>query len=133
MASVNKAILIGNVGRDPESRDTAGGQTVCNFSVATSEAWGKGEDRNESTEWHRVVAWGKTAEACQRYLAKGSSVYVEGRIQTREWEKDGAKRYTTEIVAHRVQFLTRRDAEPQTSVADRERDNQPATGDDFPF
>ena len=129
--SVNKAIIIGNVGREPELRTTASGQSVCNFSVATSEKY-NGEER---TEWHKIVAWGKTAEACAQFLAKGSSVYVEGRIQTREWEKDGIKRQTTEIVAYRAQFLTRKEPAAQTSVADRERaqDSEAPTTDDFPF
>jgi single-strand DNA-binding protein len=108
MAGINKVILIGNLGRDPEIRYTAqGGTAVANFTLATSESFttreGKREDR---TEWHRIVVWGKTAELCTQYLAKGRQVYIEGRIQTREWEdKDGQKRRTTEVVAQTVQFL----------------------------
>jgi len=108
MAGVNKAILIGNLGRDPELRYTQGGQAVTNFSLATTESWNKrdGSGREEKTEWHRIVAWGKTAELCAEYLSKGRTVYIEGRIQTREWEnKDGQKQRTTEIVAQTVQFL----------------------------
>jgi len=107
MAGVNKAILIGNLGRDPELRYTQNGQAVVNFTLATSENWtDKSGERVERTEWHRIVAWGKVGELCAQYLSKGRTVYVEGRIQTREWEdKDGNKRYTTEINAQTVQFL----------------------------
>lgn len=107
MAGVNKAILIGNLGRDPELRTTQNGQSVVNFTLATSESWtDKGGERVERTEWHRIVVWGRTAEMCNQYLSKGRSVYIEGRIQTREWEdKDGHKRTTTEINANTVNFL----------------------------
>ena len=107
MAGVNKAILVGNLGRDPELRTTPNGQSVVNFTLATSETWNdKSGERQERTEWHRIVAWGKTAEMCNQYLSKGRTVYIEGRIQTREWEdKDGAKRYTTEINASTVNFI----------------------------
>jgi single-strand DNA-binding protein len=108
MASVNKVILIGNLGRDPELRYTPGGQPVANFSIATSESWNKkdGSGREERTEWHRIVAWGRTAELCAQYLSKGRTVYIEGRLQTREWEnKEGQKQRTTEIVANTVQFI----------------------------
>jgi single-strand DNA-binding protein len=108
MASVNKVILLGNLGRDPELRYTPGGQPVANFSIATSESWNKkdGSGREERTEWHRIVAWGRTAELCAQYLAKGRTVYIEGRLQTREWEnKEGQKQRTTEVVANTVQFI----------------------------
>jgi single-strand DNA-binding protein len=108
MAGVNKAILIGNLGRDPELRYTQGGQPVTNFSIATTESWAKkdGTGREEKTEWHRIVAWGRTAELCAQYLSKGRQVYIEGRLQTREWEnKEGQKQRTTEIVANTVQFI----------------------------
>ena len=108
MASVNKVILLGNLGRDPELRYTPGGQPVANFSIATSESWNKkdGSGREEKTEWHRIVAWGRTAELCAQYLAKGRTVYIEGRLQTREWEnKEGQKQRTTEVVANTVQFI----------------------------
>jgi single-strand DNA-binding protein len=108
MASVNKVILLGNLGRDPELRYTQGGQAVANFSIATSESWNKkdGSGREERTEWHRIVAWGRTAELCAQYLAKGRTVYVEGRLQTREWEnKEGQKQRTTEVIAQTVQFI----------------------------
>lgn len=103
MAGVNRVILLGNLGKDPEIKYTPNGTAVCNFSLATTEKV-KGDDK---TEWHRVTAWGKLAENCGEYLSKGKQVYIEGRIQTREWEdRDGEKRYTTEIVAHQVQFLS---------------------------
>jgi single-strand DNA-binding protein len=107
MAGVNKAILVGNLGRDPELRHTQNGQAVANFTLATSETWtDKNGERVERTEWHRIVAWGKTGEMCAQYLSKGRTVYVEGRIQTREWEdKTGNKRYTTEINAQTVNFI----------------------------
>ena len=107
MAGVNKAILVGNLGRDPELRHTPNGQAVVNFTLATSETWmDKSGERQERTEWHRIVVWGKTAENCAQYLAKGRTVYIEGRIQTREWEdKEGQKQRTTEVVAQTVQFL----------------------------
>ena len=107
MAGVNKVILIGNLGRDPELRYTQNGQAVVNFSLATSETWtDKNGERVDKTEWHRIVAWAKTAELCAQYLSKGRTVYIEGRLQTREWEdKEGGKRQTTEINATTVQFL----------------------------
>ena len=107
MAGVNKAILIGNLGRDPELRYTQSGQAVVNFSIATSENWtDKNGEKQERTEWHRIVVWGKTGENCAQYLSKGRTVYVEGRIQTREWEdREGQKRTTTEINAQTVTFL----------------------------
>jgi len=107
MAGVNKAILVGNLGRDPELRTTPNGQSVVNFTLATSETWtDKSGERVERTEWHRIVVWGRTAETCAQYLSKGRTVYIEGRIQTREWEdKDGHKRYTTEINANTVNFI----------------------------
>jgi single-strand DNA-binding protein len=106
MASVNKVILIGNLGKDPEVRYTQGGAAVANFSVATNEKWTKDGQTQEKTEWHRIVVWGKTAENCGQYLKKGRSVYIEGRLQTRKWtDKEGRDQYTTEIVAQFVQFL----------------------------
>jgi single-strand DNA-binding protein len=112
MASVNKVILVGNLGRDPELRYTAGGQPVASFSVATNERWNDREGKpQERTEWHRIVVWGKQAENCANHLHKGRTVYIEGRLQTREWEdREGRKRQTTEIVAQTVQFLDRREA-----------------------
>lgn len=105
--SLNKAMIIGNLGDDPEVRFTGGGQAVATLSVATNERWtDKAGQAQERTEWHRVVVWGKQAEQCKEYLSKGRQVFVEGRIQTRDWtDKEGHKRYTTEIIAQRVQFL----------------------------
>ena len=106
--SVNKVILLGRLGQDPELKHTPSGAAVCNFSLATSESW---TDKNsgqkqERTEWHRVVVWGKLAELCNQYLAKGRQAFVEGRLQTRSWEdQNGQKRYTTEINATTVQFI----------------------------
>ena len=106
--SVNKVILIGNLGKKPELRYTPGGKAVAQFTIATNERRGgkDGQPAQEHTEWHRIVVWDRTAENCAQYLDKGRSVYVEGRLQTREWvDKEGQKKYTTEIVAHTVQFL----------------------------
>ena len=108
MASgVNQVILVGNLGRDPELRFTPNGQPVCSFSVATSDSWtDKNGQKQERTEWHRIVVWGKQGELCAQYLAKGRMVYVSGRIQSREWDdKEGQKRTTVEIIADRIQFL----------------------------
>lgn len=109
MAGVNKVILIGNLGRDPELRYTASGVPVATFTLATTEEW---RDKNtgnkqEHTEWHRIVAWRRLGEICGEYLHKGSKVYIEGKLRTRAWEdKDGNTRYTTEIVAQTLQILS---------------------------
>lgn len=107
MGSMNRVILIGNLGRDAEVRFTQGGEAVANFSVATTEKWtGKDGQKQERTEWSRIVLWGKAAEALQQYLTKGKQVAIEGKLQTREWEdKDGVKRKTTEIIARQVTLL----------------------------
>jgi len=111
MAGLNKAILIGNLGRDPEVRYTPSGLAIANFNIATSETWTKDGEKETRTEWHRIVAFGKLGEICGEYLAKGKQVYIEGRIQTREWQdKEGIKRYTTEIVASNMVMLGTRDA-----------------------
>lgn len=111
MSNVNKVILIGRLGADPELRYTKSGQGVCSLRLATTEMWGAGESRQERTEWHRVVVWGKQAELAGQYLQKGRLVYIEGRLQTRKWQaSDGSDRYTTEIVARDIQFIdSRRD------------------------
>ncbi len=105
--SVNKVIIVGRLGQEPELRYTPSGAAVCNFSVATSEYWNdKNGQKQERTEWHRVVAWGKTAELCNQYLAKGSQCFLEGKLQTRSWDDNsGQKKYTTEVIATTVQFL----------------------------
>ena len=105
--SVNKVILLGRLGANPEIRYTPSGAPVANFNIATSESWNdKGGQKQERTEWHRIVVWNKLAELCNQYLAKGRQAYIEGRLQTRQWDdKDGNKRYTTEVIATTVQFL----------------------------
>jgi single-strand DNA-binding protein len=107
MSGVNKVILIGNLGADPELRYTSGGSAVTELRLATSRRYTtKDGQSKEDTQWHRVVVWGKSAENCKNYLSKGRQVYVEGRLQTRQWEdRDGNKRYTTEVVAEQVNFL----------------------------
>jgi len=140
MAGINKVILVGRLGKDPEVRYTADGTAVANFSVATSDEW-KDKDsgeKKERTEWHRIVAWRKLGEICGEYLAKGRQVYVEGKLQTKSWEKDGVTRYTTEIVASDVQFLGGRnsgDAVSSSSVSEN-RSGPPipdSQNDDIPF
>jgi single-strand DNA-binding protein len=107
MANVNKAILIGRLGADPVKRYTSSGTPVVTFRIATTEGWtNKDGQRQERTEWHQIVAWSKLAEICDQYLSKGRLVYIEGRIQTREWEdKDGNRRWTTEVIANQMQML----------------------------
>lgn len=105
--AVNKVILIGNLGQNPEVRYSPSGQAISNLSIATNEAWtDKNGQKQEKTEWHRVVVFGKLAELCSQYLQKGRQVYLEGKLQTRQWQdKDGQTRYTTEVVAQTIQFL----------------------------
>ncbi len=127
MSGVNKVILIGNLGKDPEIRYTPSGTAVCNFSVATSRTWkDKDGDKKEDVEWHNVVAFDRLAEACAEYLVKGSKVYVEGRIKTEKWEKDGEERRATRIYTQTVQFLDAR-KEGQT------HETGPQDTDDVPF
>ncbi len=104
---INKVLLIGNLGADPDMRYTPSGAGVCEMRLATNESWtDKNGQKQERTEWHRIVVWGKRAELCAKYLSKGRQCFVEGRLRTRSWDdKDGNKRYTTEIVATDVQFL----------------------------
>lgn len=142
--SVNKVILVGNLGRDPEVRHTQGGKAVANFTMATTRRY---RDRDgqmqEQTEWHRIVAWERLAEICTEYLSKGRQVYIEGRLQTREWEdRDGNKRWTTEIIAQEMQMLGRRgDYESSgsgsgpSSAGEPSGEPPPAGGgdDDIPF
>lgn len=137
MASVNKAILIGNLGADPELRYTPGGQAVASFSIATTERFkNKDGEQQERTEWHNIVCWGRQAEIANEYLRKGSSVYIEGRIQTRSYDdKDGIKRYRTEIVTRQMQLLGGRQqgqaAQPQPSAAPEPEIS--TDDDDLPF
>ena len=144
MGSVNKVILVGNLGRDAELRYTPGGAAVATINMATTEVWNdKQGQRQEKTEWHRVILWGKQAESLQEYLTKGKQIYVEGRLQTRQWDdKDGNKRYTTEITADRITLrggggggrgggMAR--AEASASGGIDEPPMEPITDDDIPF
>lgn len=117
MAGVNKAILLGRLGKDPEIKYTPSGMAIANFTMATSENFkDKDGQKQERTEWHRIVTFGKLAEICGEYLAKGKQVYIEGRIQTRSWDdKDGNKKYTTEIVANTMQMLGKPDEKGKDS------------------
>jgi single-strand DNA-binding protein len=146
MGSVNKVILVGNLGRDAELRYTPGGAAVATLNLATTEVWNdKGGQRQEKTEWHRIVLWGKQAESLQEYLTKGKQIYVEGRLQTRQWDdKDGNKRYTTEIKADRITLLGGGGGGGRGASADRggaatmspsgdEPPVEPITDDDIPF
>lgn len=143
MASVNKVILVGNLGKDPDLRFMPNGDAVCNFSIATTENWkNKDGQKQEKTEWHNIVLYRKLAEIAGEYLKKGRPVYLEGRLQTRKWQdKDGADRYTTEVVADQMQMLGSKDSNeapakpastPQTGSyeADGGFDTMP---DDIPF
>jgi single-strand DNA-binding protein len=144
MGSVNKVILVGNLGRDAELRYTPGGAAVATLNLATTEVWNdKGGQRQEKTEWHRIVLWGKQAESLQEYLTKGKQIYIEGRLQTRQWDdKDGNKRYTTEIKADRITLLggggggrgapMERSGASMPHVGD-EPAMEPITDDDIPF
>lgn len=136
--SVNKVILVGHLGADPELRFTGGGQAVANFRVATSESWkDKGGQKQERTEWHRIVVWGKLAELCGEYLKKGRECYVEGKLQTREWtDKDGKRNFTTEVLAQEVKFIGSRTSSRGATPADARPNEQPAAAaqdDDIPF
>jgi single-strand DNA-binding protein len=147
MSSVNKVILIGNLGSDPELKYTPSNRPLCNISLATNEVFkDKAGARQERTEWHRVTVWGEQAETCSKYLNKGRSVYVEGRLQTRSWDdKEGKKRYSTDIVADRVVFLgagngngagagRKNGNEPRDSSAPPDLGAAPVPGDDdIPF
>lgn len=135
MASVNKVILLGSLGRDPEVRFMPNGEAVANFSMATSENWkDKSGVKQEKTEWHNVVAYRKLAEIMGEYLKKGSSVYIEGRLQTRKWEKDGVTRYSTEIIADSMQMLGgKADGEHGKTQRQDSKPNDTSNGfDDFP-
>ncbi|MGL1931522.1 MAG: single-stranded DNA-binding protein [Desulfotalea sp.] len=144
---INKAILVGNLGADPEIRHTQSGTQVTNFTVATTERW-KGQDgqMQESTEWHRIVAWNRLAEICGEYLSKGSKVYIEGKIQTRKWQdQSGNDRYTTEIVAREMKMLSPKGSAGSSSGGWGEDSSFPpepsgpdiysgsGTGEDVPF
>lgn len=134
---INKAILIGNLGQDPEVRYSQTGTPIASFSIATTETWKKQDgSKEEQTEWHRIVAFGRLGEICGEYLSKGSKVYIEGRIQTRKWEdKDGNTRYTTEIVAREMKMLSPRGASDNNNSQYKEEPPfpEPVMGDDVPF
>lgn len=153
MASVNKVIIVGNLGRDPEVRYSADGVAICNISVATTSAWKDKNtgDKREETEWHRVVFYGKLADIAGEYLRKGRSIYVEGRLKTRKWtDKDNIERYTTEIVADQMQMLggredggsgssapaaqnQRQERQPQRAQNQQTQANLSNMDDDIPF
>lgn len=143
MSGVNKVILVGRLGADPELKTIPNGQSVAKLSLATSESWtGKDGQKQERTEWHRIVVWGRQAENCAKHLAKGRQVYIEGRLQTRSWEdQQGQKKYTTEVVASTVQFLGNgaEKSTTTTSSADEGQFNdfgpEPSfdNGDEIPF
>jgi single-strand DNA-binding protein len=138
MASVNKVILIGNLGRDPELKFTPGGSAVANFTLATNEQWtDKAGAKQERTEWHRIVVWGKQAEICNQYLKKGRQVYIEGSLTSREWnDKDGNKRTTVEVKAQRVQMLGRPGegaARPEGAPAQLAEPDPEFSDEDIPF
>jgi len=118
--SVNKAILVGRLGADPEKLVTGSGKTVTKFNVATNEVWkDQSGQKQERTEWHKIVVWGAQAESCAQYLGKGSQIYLEGRIQTRQWDdKEGNKKYTTEVIAQKVQFLGSKGANAGSGSSD---------------
>lgn len=127
MASVNKVILVGNLGRDPEVRNMANGESVCNFSIATTDSWkDKSGQKQERTEWHNIVMYRRLAEIAGEYLKKGTPVYIEGKLQTRKWQdKDGNDRYTTEIIADQMQMLGGRGDGGGQSSAPRQQQQAP--------
>lgn len=146
--SVNKVILLGNLGKDPEVRSTPSGDSVANLSLATSEKWtDKAGEKQERTEWHRVTLWGRTAEIAGEYLSKGDTIYVEGKLQTRKWtDKEGVERYSTDVVGNILQFVKTKgkgaDAEPEqrqerqptkAPVKKPEPAEKPDFDDDIPF
>lgn len=135
MSSLNKVMVIGNLGADPEMRYTANGEAVTNFTVAANETWNnKSGEKQERVEWFPVVAWGKLAETCAQYLAKGRQVYVEGRLQTRSWDDaEGQKHYKTEVVAQQVRFLGGRIEPIADTLPDSADDGSFIEADDLPF
>lgn len=136
MKGVNKAIIVGNLGKDPEVRYSANGSAIANCTIATTESWKDKNtgDKQEKTEWHRVVFFGKLAEIAGEYLKKGSQVYVEGRLQTRKWQdKQGQDRYTTEIVANEMQMLGGKRASNETADNQNKHPSMQDFSDDIPF
>jgi single-strand DNA-binding protein len=143
MRGVNKVILIGNLGKDPEIRYTTGGQAVANFTIATSDSYtNKDGEKQENTEWHKIVAWGRLAEICGEYLTKGRMVYIEGSLRTRSWEdKEGNTRWTTEVVARSMEMLSSQGSRSESPSKDSSSaegdfeiaDDSFSTDDDIPF
>jgi len=134
---INKVILVGNVGADPDIRSTAAGNAVTNISIATSESWEKDGEQQERTEWHKVVFFGKLAGIVGEYVSKGSKLYIEGKLQTNEWEKDGVKRYSTEIVANEMQMLDKKEKKSNQETNQKNQEEpqnfQNFPDDDIPF
>lgn len=132
MAGVNKVILVGNLGKDPEVRHLEGGASVANFPVATTESYkDKSGNRTEQTEWHNIVVWRGLADVAEKYLKKGMTIYLEGKIRTRSWDdKEGIKRYTTEIVADTFTILSKKE---NSQSPEDHGTSLPKTGDDLPF
>jgi single-strand DNA-binding protein len=135
MAGVNKVILLGRLGADPEIRYTSNGTAVANFRIATSERWtNQNGEKEERTEWHRIVAFGKLGEICGEYLAKGKQIYIEGRLQTRTWEdRDKNQRTTTEIIATAMQMLGSAGGGKPSDKDEPAFGEEPAKDDDIPF
>ena len=139
--SLNKAMLIGNLGKDPEVKYMPSGQAVARFSVATNETWlDKEGKKQEKTQWHNVVLFGKIAEVAGQYLSKGQKVFIEGRIETRNWEQDGQKKYITEIIGREMMMLGGKgggagggEAEPEAAYDGPEQGAKPPPGEDIPF
>jgi len=134
--SLNKVQLIGRVGKDPECRHLDGGQVVASFSLATSEnCTNKAGEKVEQTEWHNVVAWGKLAEIIEKWVSKGMLIYIEGKIRTRMWEKDGVKHYTTEILADKMDMLSKAETKETSTQAQATTSNNPNSSpeDDLPY
>ena len=137
MSSLNKVQLIGRLGKDPEVRHLDSGVSVASFSIATSESYtNKSGEKVEQTEWHNIVAWGKLADIIEKWVTKGMLIYIEGKLKTRQWEKEGQKHYTTEIFADQMQMLSKGEPKeastPQHSQPQSEGNSSPE-GDDLPF
>lgn len=136
MAGVNKVILVGNLGKDPEVRHLEGGSVVANFPLATSEVYkDKSGNRNEQTEWHNIVLWRGLAEVAEKYLKKGMTIYIEGKLRTRSWDdKEGNKRYTTEVIGDTFTILSKKENSSSGNTNNDDNNNAPVkTGDDLPF
>lgn len=133
--NLNKAMIIGRLGRDPEIRYTNSGSAVANFSIATSESWkDKSGNKQEKTEWHNIVAWGRLADFAQNHLEKGKLIYVEGRLQTSDWmDKQNVKHYKTEVIAHTINFMEKLDASEKQDQPAGQAQSQPETGDQGPY